>query len=509
MAAEHDDEAAPAAAGRVRARLLGGGSLVLGADALQLPAAILLAAYLGRRLGVEGLALYLLAANVVTWVEVGVGSLYSRASVQLISETRAWRPVASLVLRWHAVTGLVVAVVLASTATPIERLLDVDRLGALLRLFALELPLFALARVHTHVLVGLGRFRGRAACSLARWVSRLAATVLLVEAGFGVRGAVLGSIASTAIELAVARRFVRPPIGLSAPAGLSRRLLGYSLPLFAHGLSLQLFHRLGLLLLVPLGGSLAAAGVYGAAQNLLQIRRMVGQSLTPLLLSSLSQLRRDGHREDARALARDALGWIFYPLPLVATVAGAGREVMVWMFGGEFADGGPMLTVLLGSVPAFFLLSVATAILVSEGRPRVPVALTAPMLPVAAAGMAWAVPRAGGLGAAAVTSATALLSASVAVVVLKRLQGLAPRPATVARCLLASAVAFLAAGAAPFDGWWLAVELPAIALAALGLLVPLGELRPEAVQSAALALRRLVTGRRAPGVAAGSRNGDH
>ena len=63
-------------------------------------------------------------------------------------------------------------------------------------------------------------------------------------------------------------------------------------------MALQLFQRLGLLLLVPLGATVAAAGLYGAAESLLRVRRVLGQSLTPLLLSAITALERDGHAQE-------------------------------------------------------------------------------------------------------------------------------------------------------------------------------------------------------------------
>ncbi|HVS64092.1 MAG TPA: oligosaccharide flippase family protein [Thermoanaerobaculia bacterium] len=471
----------------IRKRLLDGGSLVLAADALQGPVAVVLAAYLGRRLGIEGLALYLLAASVVTWFEIATSSLFSRATVQLVGEAHEWRPVASLVLRWHLGSSLAMATILLVVAEPVERMLGVESLGQILRLFALEPPLFALARAYTQVLVGLGRFRARALCSAGRSLARLVIAVVLVEAGMGVQGAVLASIGSAAFELALARFQIRLPLMERPPRGLGRRLLSYSLPLFANGMSLQLFHRLGLLLLVPLGGSLAGAGIYGAAQNLLRVRRILGQSLTPLLLSSLTRLRRDGEVDGAGALARDALSWSLYPTPVIATLAGAASGVMALVFGAEFAEGGPVLAWLLASAPSFLVLSVATAALVSEGRPAVPVKLSVPTVVVAALGMVWAVPRAGAVGAAATTSICAGGCALAALLVLGRGLDIAPRAATVARCAIVSGVAWLAARTAPLEGWWLLIELPAIALAALALLVVLGEQRAAASR----ALRKL------------------
>ncbi|HVS04182.1 MAG TPA: lipopolysaccharide biosynthesis protein [Thermoanaerobaculia bacterium] len=463
-------------------RLLGGGAFVMAAEILQLPSTILLAAYLSRKVGAEGLGLYLYAAAVVITVEVVVSTLFSRATVQLVAETPSWQPVASLVLRWHVGVGVAALLLLWAAVAPFAVPFGVPGLRQALLLFSLEIPLSALARTHTHVLVGLGRFRERAASSAARWVGRLVLAVAFVEMGLGVRGAVLGAVGSTALELLVARRFVAPRWGLPAPEGLRRRLFGYSLPLFLHGASLQLFNRLGLLLLVPLGASVAAAGLYGAADSLMRLRRILGQSLTPLVLTSLTELLRDGARGEARSLARAALRGILLTVVPVAAVAGAAPQLMAWLFGDEFRAGGPLLAVLMWAAPGFLVISIAAAVLVAAGKPGSTVRLTVPMVPLALVGYALAVPRYGALGAAVVTSATVVVVAVACLGAVHRLWRVAPPLGTLARGALIAPMVYLGAGALPQEGWWLVLELPLLAAAGLGLFLALGEASGEELQ---------------------------
>lgn len=459
-------------------QLVGGGAFVLGADLLQLPSALLLGIYLARELGAEGLGLYLLATSVVGWIELVVSSLFARATVHLVSESREWQPVASLVLRWHLFVSLAFLVALWLVVAPFAAFSDAvlgDGLAGSVLLLSLEIPLFGLARSHGHLLVGLGRYREKAWTSTARWSSRLLFGVVLVELGLGVRGALLGAVGSTAVELLASRWFVRPRLGVPSPPGLRRKLFDYSWPLFLHGIALQLFHRLGLLLLVPFGASVAAAGVYGAADSLLRLRRTLGQSLTPLLLSTLSRMQRDGQVEDARLLTRQALRWTLLTTPLVAIVAGAATAVMAWLFGAEFAAGGLVLAVLIASAPPFLALSVATAVFTASGRPRVPVVLTAPMVPLALAGYWLTVPSWGIEAAAWVTTLTLVACGLACVGAMQRYLDVSPPVATAGRVAVACVAGFFGARALPAGGWWLLLELPAVALGCALLLIALGE----------------------------------
>jgi len=456
-------------------RLVGGGLFVLAADGLQLPTALILAAYLSRRLGPEGLALYLLGASVVTAIQLGVNALFSRATVQLVAEREDWRPVAALVLRWHLGLTVALTALLVAVVAPFEAPFGVPGLREVLLVFALELPIFGLARTHTQLLVGLGRFRERAASGAARWIGRLLFVVLFVEAGLGARGAALGAVASTAIELLVARLWARPSWRIPAPEGLGRRLARFSAPLFLHALALQLFQRLGLLLLVPLGATVAAAGLYGAAESLLRVRRVLGQSLTPLLLSAITALERDGHAQEAKRLARNGLRAVALSVPPFAAIAGAAPAVMAALFGEAFRDGGAPLAVLMGGGPGALLLAVATAILVAGGRPDAPLRLTAPLVPLAVAGYWLAIPAAGGLGAAWITTALFNGVAVAALLVVRSATGVTLPVATLARAALGGAVAWAAASVTAVQGPTLLIALPAACLAGWGAVAVLGE----------------------------------
>jgi Na+-driven multidrug efflux pump len=81
-----------------------------------------------------------------------------------------------------------------------------------LRLFALDIPLFSLARAHRRILVGIGAFRQQALATASRWIARLLFIVLLVEQGLSVQGAILASIGASMVELVVGRLHVRPSL---------------------------------------------------------------------------------------------------------------------------------------------------------------------------------------------------------------------------------------------------------------------------------------------------------
>ena len=276
------------------------------AEALMLPTGLLTLAFLTRRLGTGNYGLFTLAATVVTWIEWSVSSVFARAAYKSVGEAADWRPVGTTVVRLHLAVGVAVMLLLVLLAGPIATLLGEPTLTNYLRLFAVDIPIFTLAHAHRHILIGIGGYRQRAVLSAGRWLTRLGLVVVFVSLGLSVRGAILGSIGASVVELAIARWHIRPPL-FRRSTFPARQLWGYAMPLFLFAVSMRLFDKMDLFVLKALGASAAQAGVYGAAQNLSVVPGIFALSFAPLLLATLTRLLRDGHEEHARAMARDSL----------------------------------------------------------------------------------------------------------------------------------------------------------------------------------------------------------
>jgi O-antigen/teichoic acid export membrane protein len=451
-----------------------GAILVVGAEALLVPTGLITAALISRRLDAEGFGLFTLAVATVTWIEWTIAAVFGRAAVRLIAEARDWRPMGGALTRVMALIGLAAAAALWLAAHPLASLFDEPRLAGLLRLMALDIPFFCLGQAHRHILIGLGRYGQRAAATAARWLARMVLIVALVELGFDVPGAVAGNIAATVLELVIKRHFIQPPLGGGAPVPLAR-LWEYSLPLFISALSLRFYDRVDLFALKALGGTAEQAGHYGAAQRVALIPAMLALSLVPLLISSLTRLLRDGQTVPARQLAGLALRAPLWLLPITFLAAGASDAIVAFIFGPRFAPAAPLLGPLLLAVNALTLIAVAVAILTSHGRPRLVLALTGPLMPLAIAGHLLAIPRLGPGGAAGVTLVVAMAGALIMTVAAWR-QAAVPLPwPTLLRSLAVSGLAYGLAAAWPAPGLLILIQLPALGLVSGLALAALGE----------------------------------
>ncbi len=115
-------------------------------EALLLPTGLLTAAFLTRKLAPEGYGLFTVAATMVAWVEWSISATFSRATFKLIGEADDWRPIGAAVARLHLVLGGVTAVTLWLCADLIASLFKAPALGSYLRLFAIDIPIFSLAK---------------------------------------------------------------------------------------------------------------------------------------------------------------------------------------------------------------------------------------------------------------------------------------------------------------------------------------------------------------------------
>ena len=458
------------------------------AEALILPTGLITTAYLTRTLGPERYGLFTLTSALVIWLGFSAAALLSRTSIKLVAEADDWSVAGTTVLRAHVVCGFAATIFVLLMARPIARLLDEPRLATYLAVFALEPLILVVSRAHANLLVGMGQFRKQAVPIAWGSIARLVLVVTLVQMGFSIIGALVGILCAAFIELVLYRRYVSPR--WTAASGIqSSSIWVQGAPVLVSALCLQLFSRIDLFALAPLGRPIAEAGFFSAAQNLSIVPGLFGLAFTPLLLASMTRLLKQNQPQAARRFALDALRVVLGMLPFAGLLAGAAHEIAVFVFGAAFAPAGSILAVLIFGKVAVVVISVAVAIMIAAERPGLTVALAAPILVLAVIGHVTFIPRFGMIGAAWVTSGLEIAGALVASAMVYRVWNIRPSLATIARGLALTAAAYFLATLWPSNDAWLIVKAGLIALAIpVGYLL-LGELGPREVEWARAALR--------------------
>lgn len=397
----------------VRATLSSATSIFL-AEALVIPVGLVSAGLLSRSLGPDGYGLYALAIALMQWLEWTVNSLFFGAGVKLIALSEDSRPMENLLLRCFSLAGLTAGVLLAVGSPWIGHLMHRSDLAALLVVLGLYLVIGGPVLAHRAILMGRKDARGRASVAIARWLARLVGIVLAVWWHTGPVGAVAAFPFAAAVELLVCRWFVRPQ--WSGARADWHVLYAPSRHLFVYSMGARLYERIDLISLqMLLGGT---QGFYAAAQNLSLMPSLLSQSLNPMMLAQLAQLRREGDIAAARRLHLTIFGALLLALfagcLLTAWLAPLVTRVV---YGPQFGPSAPLLTILIVGASANVLQTLAAAALNAAGEERWLPAFSIAQLLLTTAALFAFVPRYGDAGAAYVWSATGLAVTTVLTIV--------------------------------------------------------------------------------------------
>jgi O-antigen/teichoic acid export membrane protein len=443
--------------------ILDGTTRVFFAECLILPTGLITVVFLTRKLGPENYGFFALSAAIVIWIETSISSLFSRSTVQLVSEAHDWAPIGTSVIRAQLTIGCLSTLLLLLLAGPISDLLDAPVLTTYICFFALDIPFFSLANAHRDIMTGVGFFRGRARMTIWRWLSRLVLIVLLVELGFSVPGAILGSVGASVLGLLISRRYVRPSL-LSPNSFPMRRLVLYALPLSLFAISMQAYGKMDLLLLKTLGGSADQAGMYSAAQNLSIVPGILSLSFSPILQSSLGNLLKAGQNEAAAKVVRYTLHAVVWLLPFAAMTAGASSEIVPLIYGERYSSAAPLLAILIHAALAWLTISVASAILIAGGKPSWPFRIIGPMVPLALGGHLLLIPKFGPIGASLVTTLISTFGAVSTIVAVYQVWNSLSLISTIVRSAGVSALVILLAMLWPTPGFLVLFKIFVISL---------------------------------------------
>ncbi|PZD74134.1 hypothetical protein C1752_01254 [Acaryochloris thomasi RCC1774] len=445
---------------------------------IRLPVGFITVVVLTSVLGPEDFGRFTLTTTVVLWLKFSITLLFEQATVKLVSEADDWRPIGAKVSQITGLLSLGAVLLLWVLADAIATLLQDPALSGYLRLLSLDIPLFCLARIHNSLLIGTGQFRQRALSLGAYWLTRVLLIVGFVFLGWSVLGALLGCMAGSVASLLIGRYFIRP--ALFQRSEFSRDPLWvYAGPLFISSMGLQIYDKLDLLAYKALGGTVAQAGIYALALQLIIIARVFAAALNPLLLSTLSRLLKAKEQPQAKQIAQTALRILLLQLPLLAMLAASAPEWIVLGFGEQYRPAASFFAWLIFSAVGLDLLQITSAILTGLGRPRASIWLVAPLSPVALCGYFWLIPRSGALGAAQVTTVVALLGGFAGALVVQSTWTLQLPLGTFWRSVLLSGASAAVTKLWPVSAWGVFLKLAVVTVGILIGFLLLGEFRKQ------------------------------
>lgn len=470
-----------------RQGMLGGVLVTLLAEGIALPAGLLTAMALTRGLGPEIYGRFTVVATTVAITEWLLIAVLARAVVKFVAEADDWRPVAATSFRAYVLSGLAIGAIFWGLAGVIAEALRDPALAGYFRLFAPQIPVFAAGAACRNILAGQARYQQSAAASGVAWTARVTCIVLFVHLGWGIEGAILGSICGSAagalVALALTGRAVWGRAGFPM-----RELLQLALPAFIAMLFGRLLEQVAILALRTLTTVDADVGYFGAAMNVFMVTGVVAAAITPVLISTLTAARFRRDEASVKTVSLGALRFGLVLFPMAAVVSGSSPEVVDLLFGAEFAPAGPLVALLVVAAVARAGAVIAAAVLIALGRAWTAAALAFPVPLLAVAAHSWVIPRYGALGAGWVTVSLAVGGAAVGFGVTCWRVGLRVPVPTVLRSGLIAALAFTAASAWPTPGIFVIAKMVLLGVAVVAALLASGELSREEIDGLRSAL---------------------
>jgi O-antigen/teichoic acid export membrane protein len=464
---------------------------------LALPVSVVISAFLARRLGPVDYGVYAVAASIVAWLEVSITSLFGRSSIRFIAnagrsnesgESLDWQSITSTVVGLQFLFGVALALVIYLTAPLVALVLNTPDLIFPLQLFSLAPPIFAAGKGYASALIGRRAYRRSSLFPAIHSLTRLAIVIVLVGSGWGISGAVLGTIGGLAAELIFARIFIHPPI-ISRAGFPMRQFILFSLPLALDSFSRRLSNGIDLWVVQAIGGS-RAAGFYGAADNFSISSSLLGTSLASPLLATVTYLWKNEQIDDALVIIHQVLRLSFCILPIAALGAGAATEIVTLIYGDTYLPAAPILAWLCFAAFASLIANLTTAILAAIGRPGTTFAITGPLLLPSLILSLYLVPRVGGIGAAATAVLVGWLSVFGTLWALQHSRVKGPGRKTFLRVSLVSIVSFFLANTWHVPGAWVILQLLALSGVAFLLLWATGEITLKDLSFAVSLFRR-------------------
>lgn len=473
---------------------VGGVVVSLAAEAIALPAAVVTAMVVTRAFGPGVYGSYTVVATTVAVTEWLLVAVFARPVVKFVAETVDWRPVASTAFRVYLLSGLAIGVAFWALAAPLAQVLRDPALATYFRLFAIQIPVFAVGAASRNVLAGQARYWQQAVASGAGWIGRAVGIVAFVSMGYGIDGAIAGSIAGTAVGALVGFVLMGWP-GWRVPGFPARHLWELALAAFIALLFARLVDQVGLLSVQALAPSEVDVGYYGAAMNVMLLTAVVAAAVAPILVSSLTRARYRRDEDEAQRIVRGALRFGTVLFAYAAIVAGAGDELATLFFGPQFAPAGALMAALIVAAVSRTNLAMIDALLIAAGRAWLAAVLAVPLPFIAVAAHTVVIPRFGAGGAALVTMTVTLLATVVFTAAVCRVMRVPYPVATLARSATIGAAAWAVAAFWQTPGPLVLVKAALLAAGVAAALVATGELSRAELGALRVPFRGGLTGR--------------
>ena len=435
--------------------------------------------YLTRALQPELYGKLAVVTSVIIWWEAVGGALVRNATTRFVAEAdERWPGVASSAIRTTIGWGAVLVILGVVSAPLVGEMLGDPQLVPYLWLFSADLALFPLFIALAEVLAGRRRYSFYAGSWAIYWLAKAALVIVLVALGLSVEGAIMGSVLASVVGVAVT--WLWSGVSLRSGTVPTGNLVLFGLPLAGIALMRRTVQNMDLWFITRLLPSYNQAGYYGLAQYISRALMMLPVAVSGAVFPTLTQVISQGDETRCRRLIRQSFRFaLIIMVAVTAVLASSMRELIVLVFGADFAPATYPALCLMFAALFFAMEFIANTVLVAAGKPKLCLAAFAPVVPINILLNYVLVTRYGMIGASLATTATAALAAGVLIaLVWRQFRALLP-PLTVLRTLLAGSLIYVAGTYLPATGGLLLLKCLGLAVGYGVMLIVIGELRRD------------------------------
>ncbi len=382
--------------------------------------------YLARVIDPIAYGTYGLIMNVLTWTESALNNGLPWAVRKFLpADPDSADAILRTALRWQMAVGVLLYVATTAAASWFATALQDPGVTLYLRLALADILLMSLYTLYRGALNGLRLFAAQGASMLVYALAKLGSSVLLVQLGWSLTGAIVGNALGTLAAWLAAAWLLRRASGLSLSSTAQRSgsgaahysgrtMLSFALPTVLFTLASTFRTTVGLVGVKALLRDGLQVAYYSAANYLATAPTMLlfafSFTLFPHLASSI-------HAENwplTRTYIRSAVRYFaIVVIPSVLLVLGTSPQLIPLLYPDSYAAAAPLLNWLLISTALHSLYMIFANAILAEGRVLLAVGMSSGLMPLSFVTTWVLTGRWGAIGAAVAAAATTGLATLV------------------------------------------------------------------------------------------------
>jgi O-antigen/teichoic acid export membrane protein len=385
-------------------------------------AAFLLYAYLARVLGPTQFGHWTVVLSVLSWLEIVVAAGLVKVTTKALAERPARAShLSRAAYLGQTLTSLVLFTAVLVAAGPVAAALGNPQLAPLLRIAALDIPLYAVFMAASAIVLGRQRFVRQGAAWIVYATAKASLIAGFVWMGLGIEGALVGNALSSLVGLlAMYTALGRTSEGFSALMPTVRWMAVASLPFVALALIQGVVQYTDLWIVSATVTDARDIGFYASATVLAEIPVFLFLGLNRVIFPSISSARAHSDAPLADSYTTQSLRTaVVVTVLAVAFTAAVGRQIIELVYSAEFMRAYVPVVLLMVAGGGRTIHATCAEILMAQERRRAALGLLGLIVVAELATVAWAAGRFGIDGAAGAAAASMGVGALAAVLLLR------------------------------------------------------------------------------------------